>query len=255
MVPLADGPIVQDWQQKIARLRELQDQASKDGRRDSQSRVCETCRDTGWESLEVDGVERLRRCSCAARQACADGIPVEFRTATLENFETRAGNETAVSRARKFLDGTRDLVLVGGVGAGKTRLACSILNMQPSSGFFVRVPMLLHSLEPGRDVVERQTLERRLRESVVVVLDDLAAERDQATDFTRRTIWMIYEARHDRGLRTIWTTNKTLGELAAMQADDRLTSRLAGWADVVLVGCADQRVTRHLTPVKENRIA
>lgn len=215
--------------------------------------VCEQCNGTGWASVITVGVERVTRCACwlARQQTWAPGTPREFQSATLDNYRPVPGNATAVRAAKQFVMGDRDLVLIGPVGAGKTRLACSVLNTLYAAqqfGWFQRVPLMLHQLQPGANdaeaVRETRDLERRLMTEPVLVLDDLGAERERATDYTRRTLLMVYEARHDAGLRTIWTTNKTIDDLAAMQDDDRLASRLAGWADIVELTCADQRLER-----------
>lgn len=110
----------------------------------------------------MDTVSRVTRCGCVPRPLFAEGVPYEFRGATLTNFKIRPGNEAAIELAKAFLQGTRDLSLVGGVGAGKTRLACSILNAQPTSGLFIRVPMMLHQLQPGGDEERRRKLETHL---------------------------------------------------------------------------------------------
>lgn len=180
-------------------------------------------------------------------QAHADGVPYEFHGATFANFAVLSGNTTALKKAEAFLTATdtRDLFLTGGVGAGKTRLACSLLNEAYRRSrwcLFARVPMVLHSLQPGHDGVG--DLEHRLMACDLVVLDDVGAERDQASDYTRRTLLMIYEERCDRGHRTIFTSNKTVQQLAEMQDDDRLASRIAGRADVVQLTTADQRLPR-----------
>ncbi len=74
------------------------------------------------------------------------------------------------------------------------------------------------------------------------MLDDLGAERDAATDYTRRTLLMLYEARHDAGRRTVWTSNKTPGEVGAFMGDDRLASRIAGRCRVVELTGRDWRL-------------
>ena len=177
----------------------------------------------------------------------AAGVPVEFQRSRLSNWETNADTAPVHAKASAFLAGTRDLFVCGGVGSGKTRLACAIANdaaVARLSARFVRVPMILHQLQPGRSPEEVSALERQLFSQPVLVLDDLGAERDVATDYTRRTLLMIYEERGDRGHRTILTSNKTLSQLAEMQDDDRLVSRLAGRADVVTVTTPDQRLLR-----------
>jgi DNA replication protein DnaC len=232
---------MEHWRARLARLR------TAIANRDQPSPYrCDNCQDTGWKAIDVDGISRVTRCACIPSPTFAEGVPAEFQGATLTNYESQPGNEAALARARAFWDSARDLLLVGGVGAGKTRLACSIANARPLEALFVRVPMMLHQLEPGNDEDGRRVLERRLLTIPVLVLDDLGAERDMATDFTRRTLHMLYEARHDAGLRNIVTSNKTLDELAAMNDDTRLTSRLCEWADVEPVKCGDQRLASAL---------
>jgi DNA replication protein DnaC len=204
---------------------------------------CSECGGVGWAPQD-DG--RYRRCACVlgSMEVYADGVPYEFHEAAFHNYREEDGSRAALEKARQFLGGTRDLYLVGGVGAGKTRLACSVLNehvRQRRTGFFARVPMVLHQLQPGHEAGD---LEARLFTTSLLVLDDLGAERDQATDYTRRTLLMIYEARGDRGVRTIFTSNKSLTEIGKMQDDDRLASRIAGRADVIKITAVDQRMRR-----------
>jgi DNA replication protein DnaC len=175
---------------------------------------------------------------------------VEFHDAWLANYREDAGNRTALRIAHAFVaNSARDLFLTGGVGAGKTRLACSIANDLFARGKgvrFVRVPLVLHQLQPGVDSETRDQLELQLFRTPILVLDDLGAERDMATDYTRRTLLLVYEERGDRGLRTIFTSNKALQQLGDMQDDDRLASRIAGRADVVQLTSSDQRLARRV---------
>lgn len=177
----------------------------------------------------------------------AEGVPYEFYDSRLTNYREEDGNKAALAKAKAWLAGTRDLYLTGGVGAGKTRLACALANTAFEARkwpLFVRVPLMLHQLQPGRDQDEVAEFEGKLMARPMLVLDDIGAERDQATDYTRRTLLLIYEERGDRGNRTIFTSNKTLQQLAEMQDDDRLASRIAGRADVVHLTTSDQRLAR-----------
>lgn len=178
----------------------------------------------------------------------AAGVPHEFHDVTLDSYGAIDGQHTAIQKARAFCDATdgRDLYLFGDVGAGKTRLASAIANEMHRRRRlvqFVNVPILLHQLQPGRDNGE---LEDRITVVHVLVLDDLGAERDQATDYTRRTLHMLYEARHNAGKRTVFTSNKSIQQISDMQADDRLSSRIAGRADVVRLTAPDQRRLRRV---------
>ncbi len=211
---------------------------------------CETCDDSGWQPIVEGGVRRARRCPCwIERQAkAADGTPLEFRDALLENFTETRGNKHALAAARSWAESGRDLALIGPVGTGKTRLACSLLNehfRRHRAGFFVRTPMLLHELRrqefTAPEDQDTSLFDRCCRESVLV-LDDVGVEK--GSDYTRRTLHTIYAARGDQGLRTIWTSNLDLEGLAAFLGDDRLTSLIVGHADVVAHIGDDWRVSQ-----------
>lgn len=234
----------------------------------TETALCASCSGTGWTRRPDNRVER---CECwrRAQQTYADNLPLEFRLATIANYRALAGNEAALAAATKFLDGDRDLYLVGPVGSGKTRLAATLLNEAHRAGvrgFFARVPMLLLQLQPQATDEARESaaqLFARLCTTPLLVLDDVGAERDGASDFTRRTLLTVYEDRGDHGRRTIWTSNlrldpdprqasnpyraKTLGEF---MGDDRLASRIAGRAHVVALTTPDQRLHRR---VREDR--
>lgn len=205
---------------------------------------CEQCGGTGW--YQPSAGARYVHCPCVVVECHAEGVPYEFQAVTLASYNDREGQQTALRKAKEFCAANegRDLFLTGGVGAGKTRLAAAIANVMHQRRKmvqFARVPLLLHQLQPGRD---NGALETRLMSVSVLVLDDLGSERDQATDYTRRTLLMLYEARHDARLRTVFTSNKSIQEIAEMQDDDRLASRIAGRADVVKLTTPDQRLLR-----------
>ena len=192
---------------------------------------------------------RLRRCGCwTAANAAPPSVPREFRDARWATWRQTADNRHALDAARGFVgekNAGRDLYLCGPVGTGKTRLACTLLNESwragEQSAAFARVPMLLYRLQPHAAVETTETFER-LTAAKLLVLDDLGAEREAATDYTRRTLLMLYEARHDAGRRTVWTSNKTPSEVGAFMGDDRLASRIAGRCQVVALEGRDWRL-------------
>lgn len=215
---------------------------------------CEDCDFTGFLRQQIDGVMRCVRCPCfRAQYLTAPGVPLEFKDATLANFIERPGNAHALADARAWQKrGEGDLFLQGGVGAGKTRLAVSLLNehyQQARSGLFLRTAKLMLDIQTSfRDQAtdeDRRTVTRTLAKvesEPLIVLDDLGVEK--GSDFTRRTLLTIYEARHDQGLRTIWTSNYSLDWIEDVDgfADARLASRIAGRATVVEITCGDWRV-------------
>lgn len=211
--------------------------------------VCAKCEDSGWEpTTDAQGRRRVRRCGCWLEQhaKAAPGVPLEFKDAALETFaETQANRHAARFAAKWVAEPQQDIYVWGPVGSGKTRLACSMLNeyfRAARSGLFARVPMLLLRLQPSD--VEHDALFWRCCEVPMLVLDDLGAERETATDYTRRTLLMLYEERFDRGLQTIWTSNKSLSEIGDFMQDERLVSRIAGRAAVIELSGTDWRVTR-----------
>lgn len=210
---------------------------------------CEKCRNSGWEPVTLDGVERLRRCvECPYldwKRGGVRGLPADEVVSTLDNFVITDGNADALKHARFFKDGVHDgLYIHGGVGVGKTRLACSVLNMLNKAGTicrFMRVTQLLQQLQPGGD--DDNKLWEAVTQVPVLCLDDVGA--NQGTDFARRMLQAIFDERTDRSRKTIWTSNLDLDDLAAFHKDQRLASRIVGSCKVVKIDGKDWRtVTR-----------
>lgn len=229
----------------------------------SNAPVCELCEGTGWVEVQPgEPGERqpsVKRCYCRSKNQTtwADGVPLEFRQARLSNFDPLPGNQAAVRAAKACLRDGRDLFLVGPVGSGKTRLACSVLNEHHDatrSGRFLRVASWLDELRlSGDDRSEELQVRERMAAVPMLVLDDLGLQTP--SQFANLELAKLYDARWDRGVRTIWTSNlalscgkydpsdpnrpQTLGEFLG---DDRLPSRLAGRAEVTLLDVPDQRL-------------
>lgn len=217
---------------------------------------CAICGDSGFKYAA--GNRSVVRCDCwkAKHDAHAPGVPREFHGSRFSNYRRMQGNRDALTAALAFLDGNEDLYLCGKVGCGKTRLAATVLNEANIRGircWFARVPLVLLKLQPssGSDD-EREQLTHRLETEPILVLDELAGERDQASDYTKRTLLMLYEQRGDKGLRTIWTSNVRLDRkegagyqsLGEYMKDDRLASRIGGRASVVWMSTSDQRLRK-----------
>lgn len=216
----------------------------------SREPTCQLCDGTKWKTIKVDGVSRVTRCDCVVVvDPVPPTLPLEFKDALFSTYEKLPGNEAAIRAATQFLKAERgDLYLHGDVGTGKSRLAASILHeyyRTHHTGVFFRVPRLLHDMQPSTTSEElRAELDRALKTVPLIVLDDIGAERDIATDFTRRTLYEIYEDRWDAGLRTIWTSNLSIQKLSDFLDDERLVSRIHHRSDIVVLTTQDQRVAR-----------
>lgn len=211
---------------------------------------CARCDDTHWR--RVDG--GVVPCDCHTKLLTyADNVPVSFQAARFANFHQTPGNRVALQAAREFLDGPRtDLFFTGTTGTGKSRLAASILNEASDrglrAGLFVYVPALiqlqLHGIADRDKAADAIALLDRCVWAEPLCLDDLAG-CEAGSDFTRRTLLILYEQRINADRRTIWTSNLQLDDLGRFFNDDRLVSRIAGQvhSQVIEMTGADQRLS------------
>lgn len=217
--------------------------------------TCDGCNGTGWE--QVPGKDRtVRKCQTCdywdRARGSAPGVPEDERGATLENYEPNGYNGGAIQHAGLFVQGVHQgLFIHGPVGTGKTRLACSILNdiwkARTSKVRFIRVPELLVRLQPAHSTEgESDNLIADLSNVPVLVLDDVGA--NAGTDFSRRMLQVLVDARSDRGNRTIWTSNLDPDELSEFLGDGRVSSRIVGSCRIVELNGPDQRKTRKPKP-------
>jgi len=212
-----------------------------------------SCDGDGWTRVSEANVTRVKRCQCwlERQQQAAAGVPKYFEDARMENYRERSGNSIAIAAAREWLAGKRgDLFLFGGVGSGKTRLACSLLNERFHTGdrgaYFVRVPFLmllqLQGIDDPAKKAEANGILDRCLAADPLCLDDIAGA-ENASDFSRRVMVTLYDQRLDRGLRTVWTSNVNLRGLEEYYGDDRLPSRMAGAVgETIELTCDDFRV-------------
>ncbi len=211
--------------------------------------LCSICNNTGWMNKAKPGEpERLARCYPCVwlewKYGGVPGVPVDEQASLLVNFSESAHNGAALAEAKQFLAGVHPgLYLFGGVGTGKTKLACTILNELAKRGVygrFQRVTELLLKLMPSTDEAERDRIWEQVTMAPVLVLDDLGA--DQGTDFSRRTLQALYDRRLDWGGRTIFTSNLNLDDLQTFLEDQRLPSRIVGECKVVKMDGPDWRL-------------
>lgn len=213
---------------------------------------CEACSDTGWEPvIDAAGIRRTQHCTKCEywdrKRGYAPGVPDDAKEARLDAYgqtlTKNTQNEDAIKQAGYFVAGVHPgLYVYGDVGSGKTLLACAVLNelhRKQQRVRFIRVQELLNKLMPGSDDVDR--LFDQVVGVPILVLDDVGAS--QGTDFARRQLLSIYEARQDRSHRTIWTSNLDLDELTEFLGEDkRLPSRIAGTSKIVRLDGPDYRL-------------
>ena len=139
----------------------------------------------------------------------------------------------------------KGLLLYGPVGTGKTFLAACVVNALVDRGIpclmtsFARLGNLLSAPGP-----ERQVRMDELGRYELLVVDDLAAERD--TEYMNELVYSVIDARYRQGLPLIVTTNLSGAELKnpAQVKRQRTYSRLLEMCYPAEVEGKDRRKAR-----------
>lgn len=171
------------------------------------------------------------------------------RLPTLTETAAAAATETdALRGVRGWLQGPdRWCILVGPVGTGKSVAARWAVAQVLDTG---RRALLTTAARVGRlstwdDAGELDRLER----ADLLAVDDVGAEA--ANDHARVTLRSLLDARHDRGNRTILTTNLVGGQLSKWLGE-RITDRIkASFVRVVTSG-ASMRKPTNAAPKEES---
>lgn len=177
---------------------------------------------------------------------------------SLDTYPTDASGKKARKPAAMwlatFLDETRtepcpNLLLVGGVGTGKTGLAWSlvrnVIEEQLIEARLVNWRVLLTDMADAMRRGGRVQEALGLHRLPLLAIDDLGSER--LTDWRREELANLIERRYQRELPTIVTMNFALPELAARldsvdpSSGERLASRLLDGAIVVRFTGPDRR--------------
>lgn len=216
------------------------------------------------------------RCACkrgegearaAARAARASNLTDEMRSLTFETYHPSRETREAWAAIRAFAEDPCGpsgwLVLVGGVGCGKTHLLAACANELLARGrhpLYVVVPDWLDYLRDafGNDDEggERADLSERMRqacEADVLLLDDLGAEK--RTPWTDERLYIVLNARYNAGAPTVVATNVPPdsglieGRIASRMSDVALSRVL------VLVGEDFRLRERPAGPRRERRKA
>ena len=136
----------------------------------------------------------------------------------------------------------KGLLLYGTVGSGKTFAACEVANALIDKGY----PALVTNFAKLVNILQeqfntRQTYIDSLNKFDLLVIDDLAAERD--TEYMLENVYNIIDARYRAGLPMIITTNLTGSELKNPDSigKERIYSRLLERCHPIEVNAKDRR--------------
>jgi hypothetical protein len=137
---------------------------------------------------------------------------------------------------------SRTLVLYGSTGRGKSKAAVAAGYAAAGAGTHVRFTSQLdyvQALRPG-GADDPGAFRRRHMEAGLLILDDLGAECEDASQFVRQEVCALLDARLRQGRRQIVTTNLEAPVLSATFGD-RIVSRLRDRAVVLKIEGEDRR--------------
>lgn len=175
---------------------------------------------------------------------------VDQRPARLEAWPSKVGERFADARLADLdgpladiaheWDGTRNLLLLGDVGVGKTHAAAAMAFVQHVDHghtlIFVSSPLLLDGMRPGRD--DADLARQHAIDVDLLVIDDLGSEK--ASDWTAEQLGIVVDERYRRQRPTVVTSNLSPDRLRE-KVGDRIWSRLYGQALRFTIGGDDRR--------------
>jgi DNA replication protein DnaC len=135
------------------------------------------------------------------------------------------------------------LLLLGSTGVGKTHEAYGAMRELAVTGISTRwtattAADLYGALRP-RHGIDSEAEFRRYRDALLLLLDDLGADR-KPTEFTEEINFRLINWRYEHHLPTLITSNVEPKELAG-RLGDRVTSRLAEMCQRVVIKGNDRR--------------
>ena len=245
--------------------------------------VCPHCAGSGWKTVPGAAEHGVTRCDCQLRARSGSlitsaRIPKRYEHCELSNFTADfpgADHSVALAQisASRFVqefdprDG-KGLLLVGGIGTGKTHLAVGILKeliaVRGSACLFCDYRELLKQIQNSyNDSVKATELQvlRPVFEAEILLLDELGAVKP--SEWVWDTVSLILNTRYNDNRTTIITTNypdespretngtsdfaraqrAARGETLGDRIGERMRSRLHEMCRIVKMEGADFRQT------------
>ena len=179
--------------------------------------------------------ERRRQFAERIKRYRSMGFPQsQMQDWTFDNDD--GGNAKLTNMAKRYVDhfdamckDGKGLLLYGGVGTGKTYIACMIANALIDKGYPVLVTNFARVLSTLQGTFDKQEYLDSLNQFKLLIIDDLGIERD--TGYAKEQVFNIIDSRYRAGLPMIVTTNLTIqklateGDLADKRVYDRILER------------------------------
>lgn len=243
--------------------------------------VCGTCGEPKQHVIELAGFKTIVPCvcRCTREQDAARREQMERQRAAYDAARRRAecfGGDAKKAAFTFSADDQRDarlsrrirgyakefaayrkngkgLLLLGPVGTGKTFYACCIANAVIDAGYSATVTNFAQIANELQGTFDKDQVHSRLRRADLLVLDDLAAERD--TSFMQEIVFQVIEERSAVQKPLIVTSNVSVQEFFAPGdlARGRVFSRLAEACIPLSVAGTDRRLERRKAEQAEDQ--
>lgn len=204
--------------------------------------TCDKCQDTGY-------IGGIKTCDCLREliirgriEASAMGRLLD--TQSFDNFDLdrysydskvmekmKANLAAAKNYVRDFGKKSENLLLIGSTGTGKTHISSAIARELIHKGYAViydSAQNIISDFESDRfrnGYGREESKSEKYLDCPLLIIDDLGTEFQNS--FTISTLYNLLNARQNRGLATILSTNLSPDELAK-RYEDRIYSRIVG---------------------------
>lgn len=181
---------------------------------------CPNCVALDIAQHSAEAQSELARARHEARQKRigASGVPPRFAAATLQTFQANTDQQRRVLEyAMAYVDDLesvvrtgRCLILVGGVGTGKTHLACAIARVAIERGYCARFETVQRALRRIKDAwravdTTESSVVDQFCQPDLLVLDEVGVQT--GSDFEKNLIFDVINERYEQRRPTILLSN------------------------------------------------
>lgn len=215
------------------------------------TREQDEARKEAMERQRAEYEQSRRRCECFG-----DDLKKAGYTFAADDRRSAAVSDAARGYANDFSEQRKQgkgLLFLGAVGTGKTFYACCIANAVIDAGYSAIVTNFAEIANDLQATFDKGGVHKRLLRTDLLVLDDLAAERD--TSFMQEIVFQVIEERSAAGKPMILTSNLSLQEFLhpSELSRSRIFSRVAEVCTIITVTGQDRRMERRKMEQRDDR--
>lgn len=201
--------------------------------------ICGKCNTPKQCVIEIEGIIYKPKCLCKCGKEQRDREEAEekqrafekrinkyrtmgFPESKMQNWTFKnddLGNKKLTEIAKRYVANFdrfykegKGLLLYGGVGTGKTYIACMVANALIDEGYPILVTNFSRILNTLQSTTNKQEYLDSLNKFKLIVIDDLGVERD--TGYAKEQVFSIIDSRYRAELPMIITTNLSMQKLA-----------------------------------------